>query len=88
MDFKRFKSLDILEVADWLNVELTRRGKSPRGVCPCCGRNSFALTPKLGLFFCFKCKRNGDPLELTVQVKNLSYTEAAKELAANFSLPP
>lgn len=56
-----------------------------RGSCPICESadqrtRSFAWNFDKCSFYCFKCGRNGDALELVKQVKKCSVIEAAKWL--------
>ena len=89
LDFKKLRHIPIEHVCDWLGIKLKKTGCQYRGSCPLCDHPStrcFVVTPKLGLFFCFgHCGKGGDALELVAQVKQLSYTQAARLLADNFS---
>ena len=87
MDYRRLRLIPIIDVARYMQVELKRYGANPRGVCPLCGHNSFALTPQKGLWYCFKCRQHGDGLELVVRMRMLTHTEAAKLLVETFGGP-
>ena len=88
MDFKRLRQIPIIDICDWLDIELKRTGAQYRGACPICKHSSdrcFVVTPAKGLFFCFgDCRDGGDGLELVCRVKQLTYTQAARLIAANF----
>lgn len=86
--FERLRAIPIVHIAEFLGVEITRRGANPRGVCPMCAKAAFALTPSKNLWWCFgKCKRGGDGLELVVEARQLSHTDAAKLLEKEFRPP-
>jgi hypothetical protein len=71
VDFDELKALvSITDVAAWCGIKLKQTGDTYRGDCVLCGaERSFTLTPKKGLFGCFKCQVRGSILDLVHHVK-------------------
>lgn len=88
MDFKRLRTIPILDVCAWLGIELKCKGQVWRGQCPVCRHSSvraFTVTPAIGRWWCFaRCREGGDALELVVRTKRVPHPEAARLLVEAF----
>lgn len=74
---------DLVElVSDYLALE--QRGKNMVGLCPFHSEKtpSFSVSPDKQLFHCFGCGASGNVFSLLMKMENLSFTEAARFLAA------
>ena len=82
------RSMNLLDVAHRLGIELKKKGvDSFFGNCPF----HEDKTPSLhasptkgssGVWYCFSCQRGGDPIALVMEVNNMTFPEAVKELIA------
>jgi DNA primase catalytic core len=48
---------------------------------------SFTVSPERGLYYCFNCQESGNVFNWIMRLRNCSYTEALKLLAARAKLP-
>ncbi|MDR5683088.1 MAG: DNA primase [Armatimonadota bacterium] len=73
---------DIVELAS-AHVTLRKRGRRYVGLCPFHSEKtpSFTVDRERGLFYCFGCHAGGDVYDFVMRIQNVSFTEAARELA-------
>ncbi len=79
------RALSILDVAGRLGLgEPARRGREWAVLCPLHDDTQPSLTLDLdrSLWYCFGCSEGGDGIELVQRVRNCSFAEAVRELAA------
>jgi len=84
MDVRAIKEkIDIVSVISRY-VSLTKSGSGYKGRCPFHKDNtpSFVVSPEKGLWHCFGCGEGGDVIAFLMKIENLSFIEAAKQLAA------
>jgi DNA primase len=84
---------NIEQVAQRLDLELTRKGDQLRGECPACrsgGPRALSITPgyankdgSVGAFYCFASKDHGDLVQLVAHIRHLSIEDAGNWLAGN-----
>src|SRR5258708_36455979 len=74
-------SVDIVEVAERLDLGLTRTKHQLQGPCPQCGgHNRFWINRRRQCFKCRKCKEGGKAIGLVMLVKSCSSKEAVEWL--------
>jgi hypothetical protein len=87
-DFKRLRSISIIAVCNELGIVLHKKGSSLRSSCKICEHDSewcFVVNEKMQRWWCHgHCGAGGDGLALFSQVRNLSLTEAAKQMKVLF----
>jgi len=84
MDVRAIKEkIDIVSVISRY-VSLTKSGSGYKGRCPFHKDDtpSFVVSPEKGLWHCFGCGEGGDVIAFLMKIENLSFIEAAKQLAA------
>lgn len=64
-------------------VNLSKRGRNPKGLCPFHNEKtpSFTVYPESQSFYCFGCGAGGDAITFMRRIENLDYVEAVKMLA-------
>lgn len=64
-------------------VPLEKAGSVYKGLCPFHNEKtpSFTVSPQKKIAKCFGCGGGGNPIKFLMQIKNISFTEALKELA-------
>lgn len=64
-------------------VNLSKRGRNPKGLCPFHNEKtpSFTVYPENQSFYCFGCGAGGDAVTFLRRIENLDYVEAVKQLA-------
>lgn len=69
-------------------VTLRRAGSRFKGVCPFHDEKtpSFVVTPTLGIYKCFGCQKGGNAINFLMEIENLSYTEATRNLAKRYGI--
>jgi len=83
----RFKA-DILDVIGEY-LRLKRVGKRYVAFCPFHDDKktpSFSISPELGLYHCFGCKRSGDAFKFISDYLGMTYTEAIEFLAKKYNV--
>ncbi len=88
-------SLDaLLDRADLVEVisgytSLRQRGVKYTGLCPFHQEKtaSFTVDGSKGLYYCFGCGEGGNVFTFLQRMENLSFVEAAEQLAERFSVP-
>lgn len=92
VDFTQLKTLVTIEnVVALLNLPLKKSGEQLRGACPICeddNPRAFVITPAKQLFYCFKCEKGGDQIQLFAEVKKLDVKQAANDLERHFKATP
>ncbi len=69
-------------------VDLTKKGSGYFGLCPFHEDSSpsFSVSPDKKIAMCMTCKSGGNPITFLKKIKNISYIEAAAELAKKASI--
>ncbi len=82
------ESTDILELVREYVPNLKKSGRVYFARCPFHQEKtpSFSVTPDKGLFYCFGCHAGGDVFKFLMKIENLTFTEAAKKLAARANI--
>lgn len=64
-------------------VNLSKRGRNPKGLCPFHNEKtpSFTVYPENQSFYCFGCGAGGDAVTFLRRIENLDYVEAVRQLA-------
>lgn len=66
-------------------VKLTKRGENYTFDCPFCGEEESAyISPKYGVFKCFRCEATGGVIDFAMRMKKCSYDEALNYLDKTF----
>jgi DNA primase len=77
---------DRVDVVDLIGryVTLKKAGRSFKGLCPFHQEKtaSFTVNPERGIFHCFGCGESGNAIAFLMRHENLTFTEAARVLAA------
>ncbi len=84
---KIFDAADIVEVvSDY--VTLKRRGVNYIGSCPFHNEKtpSFTVSPAKNICKCFGCGKGGNPVNFIMELENLSYIDALKQLAKKYHI--
>lgn len=55
-------------------------------VCPQCSESQTSVNPKTNLARCFRCKKNWNPIDFTMEVYHIEFLEAVGQLGP--LLPP
>jgi DNA primase len=65
------------------SVELRKTGADWRGPCPFHGgkNRNFAVSPRRGSFYCFKCQEHGDVFSYLMKRFGMDYPTAVREIA-------
>lgn len=89
-----YRSEDIQNLLDNLKIEevvgefvdLKKSGSSYKGLCPFHADTnpSFMVTPSKNICKCFSCGAGGNPITFYSKIKNISFQEAAGELAKKY----
>jgi len=87
-DMKRLREQIHIEDVIGEHLTLRRAGADLIGLCPFHDEKtaSFHVTPARGLFYCFGCGVGGDVFKFVQEVDNLSFNEAAQQLADRIGL--
>jgi len=77
---------DIVDVVGE-SVQLKKAGREYKANCPFHEDKTPSLhaSPSKGnsgVWYCFSCQRGGDPIALVMEVNNMTFPEAVKELVA------
>lgn len=69
-------------------VKLKRSGSGYKGNCPFHDEKtpSFSVTPSLNIYKCFGCQKGGNSIQFIMEIEQLSFVEAARELAKRFGI--
>lgn len=69
-------------------MSLTKRGKNYMGLCPFHDEKtpSFSVSPEKHLAKCMGCGKGGNPITFYQQIKNISFIEAANDLAKRLGI--
>ena len=70
-------------------VALTRKGGNYFGLCPFHNEKtgSFSVSPDKQIYHCFGCKKGGGVVNFIMDIENLSFPEAVRQLAKRANLP-
>lgn len=57
------------------------------GACPICGEGDdrFKVWPDSGMFYCRRCEKRGDVIQLQQEIRNLDFVTAVKSLANGYT---
>jgi len=71
-----------------VHVSLRKRGKTYVGLCPFHAEKtpSFTVSDDRQAFYCFGCGAGGSVFDFLMRVRNLTFAEAAKELADRYGI--
>lgn len=72
--------VDIAGLIDHLGLPWKVREGYFRFLCPACGEFHTATNPHTNLARCFRCKRNFNPIDLTIVIKQVPFLEAVRYL--------
>ncbi|HYA03334.1 MAG TPA: DNA primase, partial [Syntrophobacteria bacterium] len=80
-------SVNIVDVVS-AHVPLRKRGKTYVGLCPFHGEKtpSFTVSDDRQAFYCFGCGVGGSVFDFLMRVRNLTFVEAARELADRYGI--
>ena len=69
-------------------VSLKKRGANLLGLCPFHGEKtpSFTVSPTKGIYKCFGCSAGGNAVSFVMDLEQISYPEALKQLAKKYSI--
>lgn len=69
-------------------VELKKKGKNYFGLCPFHDDEnpSFSVSPEKKIAKCMSCGEGGNPINFLRKIKNISFDQAAKELAIKYNV--
>ncbi len=69
-------------------VKLKRSGSGYKGNCPFHDEKtpSFTVTPSLNIYKCFGCQKGGNSIQFLMEIDQLTFVEAARELAKRFGV--
>jgi len=69
-------------------VKLKRAGSRYKGNCPFHDEKtpSFVVTPNMGIYKCFGCQKGGNAIQFVMDIDNLTFTEAARQLAKRYGI--
>jgi len=81
------ESTEILDYINSCGIKLRKSGNRYTSLCPFPDHDdrktkSFTVYPETQSFHCFGCRRGGDIYEFIQVFKNISFSEALKEVAA------
>ena len=84
------KLLDNLRIEEVVGefIELKKVGSSYKGLCPFHADTnpSFSVTPEKKLCKCFVCGSGGNAINFYSKIKNISYTDAIRELSKKYRI--
>ena len=84
------KLLDNLRIEEVVGefIELKKVGSSYKGLCPFHADTnpSFSVTPEKKICKCFVCGSGGNSINFYSKIKNISYTEAIRELSKKYKI--
>lgn len=84
------KLLDNLKIEEVVGefIELKKVGSSYKGLCPFHADTnpSFSVTPEKRICKCFVCGSGGNAINFYSKIKNISYTDAIRELAKKYKI--
>ena len=69
-------------------VTLRKAGSRYTGLCPFHDEKtpSFSVTPSMGIYKCFGCNKGGNAIQFVREIENVSFVEAARQLAERFGV--
>jgi DNA primase len=68
-------------------IYLQPNGNDYHADCPLChGKQTLAISPSKGLFYCFECQTGGNPVTFLCLVTNKTYADVIKELAIKYDV--
>jgi DNA primase len=73
-------------VGDYVNLK--RSGSRYKGNCPFHDEKtpSFTVTPSLNIYKCFGCQKGGNAIQFVMEMEQLNFVEAARELAKRYGI--
>ena len=82
--------LDTIPIDDLVGdyVKLKRSGSRFKGNCPFHDEKtpSFVVTPNLNIYKCFGCQKGGNSIQFLMEIEQMSFVEAARELAKRYGI--
>ncbi len=84
-DLKKQEILDKTSIVDLISQYLTLKQKGDKhwGLCPFHNEKtpSFTVTEDKNMFYCFGCHKGGNAFDFLIDIENISFFEAFKQLA-------
>ena len=84
-DLKKQEILDKISIVEVISeyISLKQKGDKYWGLCPFHNEKtpSFSVTEDKNMFYCFGCHKGGNAFDFLIEVENLSFFEAFKNLA-------
>ncbi len=84
-DLKKQEILDKISIVEIVSeyLSLKQKGDSHWGLCPFHNEKtpSFSVTEDKNMFYCFGCHKGGNIFDFLIEVENISFFEAFKQLA-------
>ena len=91
VDFKNVRdTVDIVRVAEWLGLTLSKRFMAEQLRCECPvnggGKRALVITPSINRYYCFanECREGGDSVQLAAKVLKIPMRDAALKLQSQF----
>ena len=82
--------LDTVPIDDLVGdyVKLKRSGSRFKGNCPFHDEKtpSFVVTPNLNIYKCFGCQKGGNSIQFLMEIEQMTFVEAARELAKRYGI--
>ena len=83
-DLKKQEILEKISIVDLISeyVPLKQKGDKYWGLCPFHNEKtpSFSVTDEKNMFYCFGCHKGGNAFDFLIEMENLSFFEAFKQL--------
>jgi DNA primase len=73
-------NIPVAEVIKILDIPFKISEGYTRFLCPVCKEFNTSVNPKTNLARCFLCKKNYNPIDMVITVKNLTFIESVKYL--------
>lgn len=84
-DLKKQEILDKISIVDVVSeyLSLKQKGNMHWGLCPFHNEKtpSFSVTEDKNMFYCFGCHKGGSVFDFLIEIENISFFEAFKQLA-------
>ncbi|MCK5673815.1 MAG: DNA primase, partial [Spirochaetales bacterium] len=85
-DLKKQEILDKISIVEIISeyISLKQKGDKHWGLCPFHNEKtpSFSVTEEKNMFYCFGCHKGGNVFDFLIDIENISFFEAFKELAS------
>lgn len=87
--YQKLQDLQILDVADRLQLKYSSRGSWRKTLCFCHDDHtpSMGLNPSRNQWKCFSCGKGGSHIDLVMEHKGLNFSDACEWLIREFNIP-